>query len=170
MRGWSGAGSVRLILVREMRSRRHVNVQAAQFHPVDVDGLPAFVVQRCVKAELGQVDQRPGWNAGVRCNTGDLGRRPDAQAFALGPKAVHQRDVKAVELDAGVKMVLEALDDERPQDRSARREAMEMATPKAMRNNTTAPANHLSQRCRRQNDGFMEDSPISRPWYCLHPV
>jgi len=37
--------------------------------------------------------------------------RPDAQTLAFGPEPIDERDVKAVQIDAGMEAVLQALDD-----------------------------------------------------------
>jgi len=46
-----------------------------------------------------------------------LRRRPDAQAAAFGPQATGDRDMKSIELDTGVEVVLKSLDDIGAHDR-----------------------------------------------------
>ncbi len=48
---------------------------------------------------------------------GYLSRRPDTQPFPLSPQPVHQRDMKAVELDAGMKVVFQLVDNHFAQNR-----------------------------------------------------
>jgi hypothetical protein len=67
-----------------------------------------------MKAKLFEPDQRlsPTRRYTHAC---DIGGWPNAQALAFGPKPFHKGDMKAVQLDARMKMIFEFLHNARPQ-------------------------------------------------------
>jgi hypothetical protein len=83
-----------------------------------VKGLAALEVQWRLKAELGEGDEGliRRWVCGY-IHPGDLGRGPDAQAAAFSLEPVLERHVEAVELDAGMEVLLKGIDDARADER-----------------------------------------------------
>ena len=89
-----------------------MDFEAFQLDSGDVKGLAAFKVEWRLKAEFGQGDEGPIRRVvGGDVDTFNLSWRPDSQAAAFGLEAVFERHVKAVELDAGMEVLLEGLYD-----------------------------------------------------------
>jgi hypothetical protein len=84
-----------------------VNVEPGKFNDGDVERLAELELKRGVKPELVKADERVASIRGYR-NAFDLCRRPDSQAATLCLHAVDERHVEAIQLDAGVKAVLES--------------------------------------------------------------
>ena len=95
-----------------------MDFEAFQLDSGDVKGLAAFKVEWRLKAEFGQGDEGPIRRVvGGDVDTFNLSRRPDSQAAAFGHEAVIERHVKAVELDAGMEVLLKGIDDARADER-----------------------------------------------------
>jgi len=75
-----------------------------------VKGLAGLKVQRRPEVKLGEPDDRLR-GCGRNRDPGYLSGRPYAQAVALGLQSIEQREVEAVQLDAGVKAFFEGGDD-----------------------------------------------------------
>jgi hypothetical protein len=100
-----------------VRARRKPYVETLEANLRDVDRLTGGVTQRRVKVKFIESDERLNGRIGFRnMNSLNVGRGPDAQAFALAPDApltpqgVSQREMEAVELHAGVEALGQSLD------------------------------------------------------------
>jgi len=115
--------------MRKVRLRRHIDIEPLQLHYGDLHRLAQFVVQGRAEAELANLNEGPDRGArsvrlawfGRRSRSWNfypfhLRWRPDAQSLALGPQPIHQRDMKAIELHARVKMLLQAFHNRGAQD------------------------------------------------------
>jgi len=103
----------------EMRSRRQMNIQPLQLHLRNMKRLPRLVVQRRMKPELRQPDQRlvcPSRRRPLDIRPRNP-RRPNPQPLSLRPKPFGQRHMKAVQLHARMKPFPKLLHNPRPQKR-----------------------------------------------------
>jgi hypothetical protein len=71
-----------------------------------------------MKPELLKTNQWSRWSRRTRhIDARKLRGRPDAEAPAFGPHSISQRQVEAIQLHAGMKVILEAQHDARSQQR-----------------------------------------------------
>jgi hypothetical protein len=84
----------------------------------DVDRLCGLELERCVEAKFVEADEGLGGILRVGRNgyAFNLSGRPDAQSPAFDLDSFDERDVEAVELDAGVKAAFEGGDDSRSEE------------------------------------------------------
>ena len=89
-----------------------MDFEAVQLDVGDTKGLATLEVEWRLKAEIGEGDDGLiGRKVCRDVEARNLSRRPDAQARPFGLEAVFERHVEVVELDAGMKMLLETRDD-----------------------------------------------------------
>jgi hypothetical protein len=101
-----------------VRTRRKPDVETLEANPRNVNRLPGLEMQRRMKVELIEPDERLKRRVGFRnVNALNVGRRPDAKTLALAPDAplatqrIAQRKMEAVEFDSGMKTVRKSLND-----------------------------------------------------------
>jgi hypothetical protein len=120
-------------------------------------------MQRCMKAEFVEADERI-----ARCVLGADTLTPSTCAGGQmrkprpSPEAVRERHVKAIQLDAGVKAILQGCNDAGAHEGLGAAQNDRTTTARAANSRSRPAPIHLSHRFLRQNDARISVTNASR--------